>query len=635
MKRLLFALLLLPVVAAAQYRASDFSLDISRNATRIPIGITFDKDTVISLNVRSEIAGLSISGIATLGNNQDSYVRVILKDDYNYEHLIYENFPLLTDSLVTAFDNTAIETLSLDNITPQSIRVELHDATLQLESLYYTTTSANRDYVNSASIQRAQCQYIADILNENLIKRNMTWRAGVTSVAEKSYEEKKAMFGGKVPQLYGFDYYKGGIFVMPGSEESVSQMSTNRAMATNQYVSEWDWRNRHGKNWMTPVKFFNGCGACWAFASISTVEAYANLYFNKQINFDLSEAEIVSCSKLNGCEGGTEGIAFNYIKNNGVVNESCFPFATSQFECSEKCSNPEERIYIQNYRNIPINEDSIKRNLFKCPLAMAIGAWAHSMVVVGYKTIEVGDKIFFGNYIGNNSNPDSVIINNYDHQSLIGRTAWLMENSWQQWGDHGFLYVVVDMYYPKVWRALSLSGKITSLNYDDSNIVCKDADGDGYYFWGISVNKPAGIPEWVPEIKDGDESNPTKGCLDDGGNLEDLTLYYNSEHVVSGIETHTSRESIYTNIRIPSASTLCVKNVYNIFGQAKIYIESGGELVIDNGVITNACVIMSSGSKLTIKNGGKLIVKTNTTFNAPLGATVDVLNGGIFRSEDF
>lgn len=277
----------------------------------------------------------------------------------------------------------------------------------------------------------------------------------------------------------------------------------------------------------------------------------------------------------------------------------------------------------------------MKYNLFKCPLTIAIGAWGHSMLIVGYKTIEVGDKIYFGNYLGNNATVDYVIINSSEHQNLIGKTAWLLKNSWQAWGDNGYLYLIVDMYYPKVWRVQTLTGKISSQNYNDSDIVCEDADGDGYYFWGISEGKPSGIPDWIPEAKDGDESSPAKGTLYNGGNLEDLSIYINSEHVVSGTETYTSRKSIYTNIRIPSTSILCVKNICNIFGQVNIYIESGGELIIDGGVITNANIIMNSGSKLTIKNTGKLVMRTNTDFSAPLGAIVDVSNGEFLYSNDF
>ena len=66
-----------------------------------------------------------------------------------------------------------------------------------------------------------------------------------------------------------------------------------------------------------------------------------------------------------------------------------------------------------------------------------------------------------------------------------------------------------------------------------------------------------------------------------------------------------------------------------------ITIESGGELVVDGGIITNANISFSTGGKLKIKNGGKLVMRTNTDFEAPIGALVEIENGEICRSDEF
>lgn len=621
MKRLLFALLLLPVVAAAQYRNNDFSLDVSRGVTRIPVGITFDKDTVIPLNVRSEIAGLSISGIATLGNNQDSYIRVILKDDYNYEHLIYENFPLLTDSLITVFDNTAIETVSLDNITPQSIRVELHQATLQLGSLSYITTSAGRSYVNSAAIQSSQCQYIADRLNENLIKRNMTWRAGVTSVAEKSYEEKKAMFGGKVPQLYGFDYYKGGIFVMPGSEESVSQMSTNRTMTTNQYVSEWDWRNRHGKNWMTPVRDQGTCGSCWAFSTIGAVEAWTNLYFNQKIDYNLSEQEIVSCvDNDDPCYRGYVNQALGYIRDNGVVEESCFQYNATVQDCGNKCQNSDDIISIDNYDVVSSDTLSIMHDLFRAPIIVGLRWWEHAVVLTGFKTLEVGDTIYNGNNaFGKNQ---KIVI---DANSVnINRRAWLVKNSWgTSWGQDGYGYLLIYP-YDNFINIYTLRNSIYSQLYNDTNIICEDADGDGYYFWGIGP-KPSHCPSWAPDTPDGDDSNISRGPLDDYGNLEVLP----DGITINNPVVYSTNTTVTKHIGIVKNGSLTITGNTTMSGNAKIRVCENATLIVDGGSIQNARIELVPTSHLIVRNNGQINMASGEDFNVPTGAVVDLEYGSI------
>ncbi len=50
-----------------------------------------------------------------------------------------------------------------------------------------------------------------------------------------------------------------------------------------------------------------------------------------------------------------------------------------------------------------------------------------------------------------------------------------------------------------------------SKNY---NVTYEDADGDGYYWWGLGP-KPANCPG--PDQADGDDSDPTKGPLDQYG----------------------------------------------------------------------------------------------------------------------
>lgn len=43
---------------------------------------------------------------------------------------------------------------------------------------------------------------------------------------------------------------------------------------------------------------------------------------------------------------------------------------------------------------------------------------------------------------------------------------------------------------------------------------------------------------------------------------------------------------------------------------------------------------LSVGGKLTIKNGGKLVMRTGTDFEAPIGASVEIESGTICKSND-
>lgn len=625
MKRIIFALLLLPQLAYGQYRADIFNLEMSENISLSKIGKTFSQDTTLILGEKSKISGLSISGTAVLNNDNDSYVRVTLVDEYNYEFLVYENYPALSDDLTSTFNNVALETVLLDNVTPQCLRITMLKASLRLVSVNFSTSTAKAE--NPAAIQKAQTQYIVDRLNTNLRKKNMTWRARVTSLSEMSYSEKKDMYGGVVPQMYGFEHYAGGIFVMPGE-----YLNSPSPRSSNDYVQEWDWRNRHGKNWMTFVKDQGGCGSCWAFSAIGAFEAYINLYYNQLLNYDLSEQELISCSDAGTCGGGSLSTALSHIQDYGAIPEECFPYSATNRPCN-KCDNPSDILsFEQHYGAYMANEDSLKRTLFRAPLAGSITLWSHTIVLAGYKQIHSGE-----NYYTINNNSYTVSIPSDD--PLVGHPAWLIKNSWgNSWGDNGYGYVA--MLYSNTSSKQKILGVVTSQILNDNDIVCEDADGDGYYFWGISDNKPSFCPSWVPDIKDGNDANYSEGklLLENTpviGELESLNPNGNSTIVISGNITYITRQSIYSHIRITSGGKLAVKNILNLFGRVTVTIESGGELVIDGGVVTNTYINIVPGGKLTLKNGGKLVMRTDTDLVIPTGALSDILHSEILRSNDY
>ena len=506
---------------------------------------------------------------------------------------------------------------------PDQLIVKVHKATIKIDSVYYTR---EKNISERKNIEQAQAQSIINCLNKNLEERNMTWRAGLTPVALLSYEEKKSLFGGEMPELYGFEYYTGGIFVMPNSEHTEALPVEASSSA---FVDSWDWRDRHGRNWMTSVKIQGACASCWAFSAIGALEAYVNLYYNRSLNLNLSEQQLVSCASSNGCAGGSRGTALNYIKNNGVVNEDCFLYTHTNVDCNDKCNSPEEEIFLGDYGWLSNNEAAIKQKLFIAPVTFGISSWSHALVLAGYKTIQEGDRI----YLRSSTETGWVTISSTNHSNLIGKTVWLLKNSWgDTWGDNGYAYIYADL--GNINTPYYLSGNITSMSYTDSDVVCSDADGDGYYFWGLGP-KPSFCPSWVPDVPDGNDANHNQGALDQYGFLEVLNPSSTSALTVIGNEIFTTRLSINRNIVIPSNATLSVNNILNMFGHVTITVSNGGKLIVDNGLITNAEILLSAGSQFELMNGGTVVLRTNTSFSAPTGAIVDISHGRIINSTDF
>jgi len=542
-----------------------------------------------------------------------------MSDTNNIEYLVYETYQMLADTSLVVLNNSAYESALLDNVNPKSLNLYIHNASLRLDSIHYN--DRDRVYQYGMKISRflkEQSEEIVKKLNNNLEKRGALWRAGITSMSDKTYEDKKAMFGSKMPELYGFEYYKGGIFVMPEVEKNVKKIEVQRDRTTSLYVKEWDWRNRHGKNWMTPVTFQGTCNSCWAFSSIGTFEAYINLYYNQLLNYDLSEQEIVSCSSAGNCQvGGTLLGALNYIYSSGVVPDSCFTYAASDISCDEKCNNPDDILSIEDFSHTnTTDEDSIKRMLFKSPICFGIYPWWHFAVLAGFKQIESGEYYF--------------TVEDHTHKvpipqssPLVGHAAWLIKNSaGTSWGDQGYGYVAMSL--SDAYGIFKLYGAVYSQKLSESNIVCSDDDGDGLYFWGVG-SKPAHCPSWVPNTPDGDDSNINYGSLDSYGNLETLPPGITIKTPV----TYSSNSSTSYRLGIVNGGSLTITGVTTLTGESKIRVCEGGILIVDGGTIQNADITMVPGSKLIIRNNGVVNMAAGKKFEAPIGVVVNVENGRI------
>ena len=97
--------------------------------------------------------------------------------------------------------------------------------------------------------------------------------------------------------------------------------------------------------------------------------------------------------------------------------------------------------------------------------------------------------------------------------------------------------------------------------------------------------------------------------------------------VIPTTETMATDEQLYCNIRITSTGHLTIQSDIELIGNSRMIVENGGVLIIDGGTMSNADIVLKPGASLRIINGG--IIETRNGFEAPIGTTVDVLNGKI------
>ena len=584
--------------AHAQYRSAAFTVQHEQTEQTVSLGQTFETDGNIELTLSSPIYGFSVSGSVTLKDTSNSLVRITLVDDYDMEYLVYEIYPLLTQQWQFDFDNMGFETSNMDEANISKMKISVLNAELTLTEYQYMTEPPR-------SIQRqqrfkTQQQYVIETLNANLEARDMPWRAGETSISKLSYEEKKNLFGGTVPNLNGFEYYIGGIFVMPDYQPE----QTPQTRANTSLVSEWDWRNRHGKNWMTSVKNQGDCGSCWAFAVAGTLEAYVNLYYNRLLNLDLSEQQLVSrVDPGAGCSGVEPEMAFKFIMKTGIVDEMCCPYQEKDASYNI-CNTPVERIWIDSITNINYPDydiSDVKRLLFRAPICFSLRSWEHSMVLVGYKVIKKGDVLYY------RQNGNTYKINITQNHTYIGSTAWIFKNSWGTgFGENGYVCVFANM--SDMYCTHAICGDIKSQGRSSNDIVISNADGDPYSFWGISS-----LPGYDPDLADGNDASAQEGPLDSYGYTIPLasissTTLWNNDSTIN--KTIVIQNGGVLNI----AASITMNNICNII------VRSGGKLIVNGGTLNNVAI--------EVENGGHLQIINNGTINLRSMAALDIKNGG-------
>ena len=447
---------------------------------------------------------LAVSGKVTL-NKPTSYARVILTDTSGNEYLVYEaQGPF--DSGTFSFEKACQETCVLDGVIPKSLKTELSDAKITIDKVYVLKDKEHgfkaeikqigpRAY--QEKLNRIQETEKINKINQYIKSHHLRWTAGETPVSGLTYSQKKRLLGGagtipkKMPNLEGFEFYKSGIFTLLGTEDI--------PRAASDLPRTFDWRNRHGENWVTPVKSQGYCGSCWAFASTGAVEAATNLYYNQHLNIDLSEQDLVSCMTTiltlaggGGCYGEFPGNALKYFKNSGATTESCFPYRATidnKIPCSSKPASCKNSVLkIKNYMTSPIliNERSVKNQLVKYgPLATTITGLFHAMVLVGWETDPIDE-----------------------------RPVWIFKNSWgTHWGENGYVEMKIPLNFFNV-KTYAVVPPITITNQPNLKIKCVDKDHDHYCNWGTSKTKPSTCPSYCKPQEDCDDSNPQLGPYD-------------------------------------------------------------------------------------------------------------------------
>lgn len=156
--------------------------------------------------------------------------------------------------------------------------------------------------------------------------------------------------------------------------------------------------------------------------------------------YNLSEQELVDCDKGGfdeGCAGGYMESAFEFIvKNQGIANQTQYPYTGSDGNCTEEKTKPPAAT-ITGYEIVPErDEEALLKAVANQPVSISIdgGGFDFQFYHTGVFTGDCGIELNHGvAAVGYNVSEDGI-------------KYWIVKNSWGTgWGEEGFMRIQRDV----------------------------------------------------------------------------------------------------------------------------------------------------------------------------------------------
>ncbi len=376
-----------------------------------------------------------------------------------------------------------------------------------------------------------QVQEEIERINLYIRSQGLKWRAGFTSLSTLPPEERRMRLGGYVPLEEDLDKYV-----------AVAKRA--------KLPSSMDWRSKSGKNYMTTIKDQASCGSCWAFSAVGTMEATYNVekglyaletYSGRRVTYslilkypDFSEQDLLSCSDAGTCVGGSSSGAVQYIKNYGVVSETCFLYTAQDDPCN-RCPNWSKLLSTISgwgwVTQSTVDEEAIKNALQDSPLS----GWMQVYSDFYHYKSGVYELTPAGEYEGGHL----VVLVGYDEKE----DCWICKNSWgEAWGNKGYFKIKmgecgIGKWVLKLW-GVKINNKAPVLNTIGDKVIkegqefslqlqASDPDDDALTYniapvslpLGVSFNWSSGEFAWTPSYTQSGEYSfrfsVTDGLLED------------------------------------------------------------------------------------------------------------------------
>ncbi|KAL7713784.1 Cysteine proteinase 3 [Entamoeba marina] len=191
-----------------------------------------------------------------------------------------------------------------------------------------------------------------------------------------------------------------------------------------------DWRD---ENVIPPIRDQDTCGSCYSFASVAALESRLLIKGSNKYtadNIDFSEQQIVSCSGQDKCEGGNAINTYTYIQSKGLMDESDFPYTSTNGTC--KYVRSKTVVTCDGYSNIKRgSEDALTEAIAEGPVFIAIDA--------SHASFKFYKKGIYNNPLCSRIKLSHAVVA-IGYGSENGEDYYIVRNSWgEDWGENGYV----------------------------------------------------------------------------------------------------------------------------------------------------------------------------------------------------
>jgi cathepsin L len=303
-----------------------------------------------------------------------------------------------------------------------------------LASKSYSYTDYNTEFGKVGSTERQAIfeTNLAKILAHNQ-EPQWTYKMGVNQFTDYTVAEFKAYYAGYSKDHAVADNLGDVPDVCGGPKEANASFTDFDVQELKALPDSVDWRT-HTPKVVTAVKNQGGCGSCWAFSTVETIES--NIAMNTGKLLELSPQQIVSCAKntakcggTGGCQGSTQWLGFNYTLGAGITDEKDYPYNARTGTCAPR--KIKKVGGIKGCVRLPANNYTLLMN------AVAnIGPISISAAAEPWQMYESGV------YNGNCGTDVDHAIQAVGYGTDGGKNYWLVRNSWGgSWGEKGYIRI--------------------------------------------------------------------------------------------------------------------------------------------------------------------------------------------------